>query len=247
MTSKIETVTIGVLSVFLIAISPLHAQEQEDSSLKLHINRDVGFGLAGLMQGTFSIQIDAPDEVVQVLFLLDGQEIGRDDQAPFGTRIITGEYDTGSHTFSAVGYATDGTEFESNKVTRQFVPANSTLLLAAVIVVLAVGVRFTAGFLARRKTGSEGQIAYGYKGGAICQNCGKPFAIHWWSPRLLGLRIDRCPHCSKWSTVRRVALEELREAEELKMQFKVDQSAEAAPESKEEEWQQKIEESRYDN
>ena len=65
--------------------------------------------------------------------------------------------------------------------------------------------------LGRRKSFRPG--VYGISGGAVCPRCAKPFSRSIWAPNLIAGKLDKCPHCGKWSLVRRATPAELQAAE----------------------------------
>ena len=225
----------------------VYAQDDEDNEMALRLQRRFGYGLAGQMQGTFSIRVDAPEEVARVVFLLDGQQIGEDNQSPFNLQINTGDYKTGVHSFSAIGYAEDGVEYNSNALTRQFVARSPVILIVVIIVVLVIALRLVSRFIANRGSAVKPNAGYGFMGGAVCPNCGRPFAIHWWSLNLVGNRIDRCPHCKKWNSISRANDDKLSAAEKLTVGIDIDETKGTTVSTKDEDWNRKIDQSRYDN
>jgi hypothetical protein len=58
---------------------------------------------------------------------------------------------------------------------------------------------------------------YGIGGGAICPKCNRPFPLRLWWINIGLNKIDRCPHCGKWSMVRPRSLPELRQAEKAEL------------------------------
>jgi len=223
-----------------------HGQEGADESLSLSLRRNFGYSLGAQMQGTFSIRADGPADMIKVEFLLDGQVIGEDDNAPFSIGLNTRDYAEGVHSFAAIGTAADGKQLKSQSITRQFVATSATRIVVIAIVALVIMFRLASYFLARRASGSPAKGAgYGLLGGAVCPNCGRPFAIHWWSIRLGVGRLDRCQHCHKWNMVSRAATDQLIAAEES---FDREQVADPAIEASQDEAarRRRIEESRYD-
>ena len=56
--------------------------------------------------------------------------------------------------------------------------------------------------------------SYGVLGGVVCPKCGHPFELQWWGVNISFVgKYDRCPHCGKWSVVRRASREALLAAE----------------------------------
>ncbi len=197
--------TIGLLFLLL----PAAASAQEAPDLSLSLLRNFGSSLGGSIQGTFTYRVNGPDDLVQVTFLLDGERIGEDDEAPFRWRFNTDNFPLGTHTMSAMGVTVDGRTLQSNTLQRQFISggeSNQLLFWIIIpIIVLAVGGRLFSSWIANRGNGKTGQPAInGPFGGTLCPKCGRPFAMHIWGLNVVAGKYDRCPHCGKWSLVRRV-------------------------------------------
>jgi hypothetical protein len=206
--------TLLLISCFAIFRSEAGAHYQESTSLELRLKRNLGFGMGGQIQGRFSLNVSGPDNLERVEFYIDDSLVGEDSTSPFGTSFNTGDYDRGAHTLMAIGYTSDGRELRSNRITREFASIQSVALIVGGIIVLVVGFRMASYYLARSK-GTSSSADFGYLGGTICPNCGRPFGIHWWSIRLGLGRFDRCPHCGKWKMVNRTSAENLERAATL--------------------------------
>ena len=220
---------------------------QESPSLELKINRDLGFGLGGQIQGRFSLRASGPDDLERVEFYLDDKLIGEDSSHPFSVSFDTGDYKQGTHRLRAAGHLAGGGELQSNVISRQFVSVQGVLLVVGGIIILVVGFRLASSFLMRDKK-SVSAVGYSYLGGTVCPNCGKAFGIHWWSLRLGIGRLDRCPHCRKWNMVSRTSPEALETAERLVRSAYAPGAAASDPDITEDDiLRQKIEESRFDD
>jgi hypothetical protein len=199
------------------------------------------------MQGRFSYRVSGPDDLVRVEFLMDGQVIGEDTAEPFRLNFVTDNYPLGAHQMSAVGYTSGGEVLQSRTITGQFVSPElssnfSTMII--IFVVIVVGASFLLTWLSRGNT----KKGYGFMGGAVCNQCGRPFAIHWWSPHLLTTRLDRCPHCGKWQNARRASAEMLASAETFAQEL--DRKGQVAPENEldaQEKLRRQLEESRFED
>ncbi|MFN2188195.1 MAG: hypothetical protein ACK2T3_05480, partial [Candidatus Promineifilaceae bacterium] len=230
------------LPLFL-GVSTAAASFQEPSSMKLILKRDMGFGLGGQIQGRFSLKVEGPSNLEQVLFYIDDALLGKDSSEPFGITFNTSEFDKGVHRLYAVGTTSDGRDLMSNQITREFASMQSVGLIVAGIIVLAVGFRVVSYFITREK-GPTLAAQFGMLGGTVCPNCGKPYGIHWWSLRLGFSRLDRCPHCGKWKMVSRASAEQLEEAALLLQDAQPGDLRSAAEQSDEEKLQQ-LDDSRY--
>jgi ssDNA-binding Zn-finger/Zn-ribbon topoisomerase 1 len=234
---------IHVLLALLGQVMVAFSQGEAEATLSLHFRRDFGYALGGQMQGKFTITAEGPQDLARVEFLLDGQVIGHDTEAPFKLAFDTGPYPEGSHRFSAVGYRADGGQLQSETISREFVAGNKVTIIIVAVVALII---FFWGLshLMTRRSGSA-KAGYGLLGGAVCPNCGRAFPIHWWSLRLGFGRFDRCPNCGKWHMAHRASAVALQAAEETfgDKDVPVDQGESAA---REEEFKKLLDESRYD-
>ncbi len=246
---RLSTVIIGLCihALVIASLGQAAAQDGDGEALTLSMRRNFGYGLGAQIQGRFSYQVSGPDDLVRVEFLLDGQVIGADGEAPFAFQFNTGDFSEGLHRLSAVGYTVDGRESLSNAIIRQFVSTSLVTIGGVALVVIVVAFRVGSHFLARRS--SRGRVtsgSYGFLGGAVCPNCGRPFGLHWWSLKLGIGRYDRCPHCRKWNMQQRASAAALAEAKEL-LSGSVTAQKEAGDTQKEQEaLRRRIEESRYD-
>lgn len=236
-------VVVWLLLVLVISQAvAVQGQEANEELLSIRFRRNFGYGLGSQMQGKFTIRVEGPQDVARVEFLLDGNVIGEDSEAPFSLAVDTADYPEGIHRFSAVGYKANGDQVGSETISRQFVSTSVVTIVVIAIVVLVILFRIASYFLARR-SGSK-QAGYGFLGGAVCSNCGRPFGIHWWSLRLGVGRFDRCPHCGKWKMVRRASPEALAAAEAMD---RPGESTAQGGENDEEAFRRRLEESRYDH
>ena len=243
---------LGTVMLLLLALAlPALAQ---DEALELRLSRDFGYGgLNNDIQGTFSYRVSGPDDLTRVEFLMDGEVIGEDSEAPFAFQFNTGAYSTGLHQMQAVGYLADDSVLESNTVERNFVEAGAGTqealrFVVPLLVVIAIAVLIPAVFSivsARRNPVPLGAPRkYGVMGGAICPNCSRPFGIHWWSLNMVGARLDRCPHCGKFHRVRRASQDELRAAEKAEV---ASEQVEETPVSEEERLRRLLDDSRFND
>ncbi len=220
----------AALAALLMLLQAFPALAQEGAPLTLSLSRDFGYSSgAGQIQGAFSMKVSGPDDLARVVFLIDGQPIGEDSQAPFSLQFSTSSYPLGTHTLSAVGYTVDGRELQTNSYAREFVPAEEGMKAAGKIAIPILGVTLAIMLLSiglpvlmgRGKTAHLPPGAkrnYGPLGGAICPKCSRPFAVHLFGLNLVVGKLDRCPYCGRWSLVRRSPLEVLRLAEAAELE-----------------------------
>jgi len=221
-------------SIYLILISIVvlllyfPASAQDDDKLSLHLSRDFGYSSGtGKIQGTFSMKVTGPDNLMRVAFYIDDQPIGEVNEEPFRLRFITDDYGAGIHSLYAVGYTGDNRELKSNVIRAEFVSAEegwqAGLKILGPLLAIVAGVlifSFILMFITGKKTKNlpPGTLRnYGVVGGAICPRCDRPYPRHVWAPNLLVGKLERCPFCGKWAVVAAKPLAELRAAEAAEM------------------------------
>jgi hypothetical protein len=238
-----------LLGLFLI---PLVGAQEEGITFSL--SRDFGYSSGtGDIQGLFSMKVSGPDNLVRVEFFIDEMMIGKVEQPPYRLQFTTDDYPLGLHTMYAVGYTSDGSELRSRELTGNFVSADegwdsagkiilpmAVIVVGAILAMVVLPIIFTRGKKEELPLGTERQ--YGFRGGAICPNCKRPFTMHLWGLNLGLSKYDRCPYCGKWSVVRSQPLAKLREAEQEELTWN---KAEIPLESKEEKERKELEDSRY--
>jgi len=129
-------------------------------------------------------------------------------------------------------------------------PANlrfTALWIVIPILALSIGGHLISSHIANRRQKEKGQPTIdGAFGGAICPKCDKPFAMHIWGFKVVVGKFDRCPHCGKWSLVRRAHPDALQQAAETMLGEET-----AAPHTPsltpEEELRKKLDDSRFDS
>ena len=243
------------LFIVLALLFPTPALAQNETpSITLSLNRDFGYGgFGGDIQGTFSMKVSGPDNLMEVQFYIDDLLIGTDAEAPFQIQFHTDNYEPGIHTLSAVGILPDGSQIQSNQYVREFLSNDEAMkitldvlipLLAIVIGISVIGV--VAPMLLGRR-GKQYPIGeYSAAGGAVCPRCTLPYSRHVLSMNLFIGKLERCPHCGKLAIVRRATPDELAAAEE---RLRADREKGVKDISKEEDesLRRALEDSRFDD
>jgi hypothetical protein len=217
--TKVRLFFILLLFTSLLFYSqPVLAQAQEPSLL-LRIRRDFGYGgFNNDIEGIFSLHAEGPDDLERVDFYIDDILIGWDAETPFRVQFSTGDYAPGEHHMHAIGFTYGGAQLASNEIVRLFLTdeeargkvGNFVLpLLGILAAIMILTVAVLALFIRRKPELGR----YGFSGGAVCPNCGVSFARNLFALHLGGRHLERCPHCGKWSWVRRASAEELRAAD----------------------------------
>jgi hypothetical protein len=154
---------------------------------------------------------------------------------------------------SAIGYTDDGRQLQSPTIQRQVVSdrdsSRPTLWIVILILVLSLGGRLISSWIANRGNKAVNQPAVtGPFGGTLCPQCGRPFAMHIWGFNVVVGKYDRCPHCGKWSLVRRVHPDILRNAAEAFMADEADEET-AVPRSTDDpdSFTKRLDDSRFDD
>lgn len=235
------------LAILWLLFSAVTVLAQETPPLQLRLSRDFGYGAGDQVQGTFSFRVEGPDNLTRVVFLIDGEPIGEDTEAPFRLQFNTDTYAAGRHTLSAIGYTADGRELTSNEISRNFITRSesrrSSALILAVIGGLIVAGRLITAWITKRGR-KPGEVAVsGPLGGAICPRCGRPFPLHFWGFRLLFTRLERCSHCGRWVFVNRAHPAALQAAAEAMRDEETDSPPTVDPE---ETLRRRLEDSRFD-
>ena len=244
-------IALMVAGLTLLGVSTGVAQSEQ---LRLSIQKNHGFSEGGQIQGSFTLTARGPQDLTSVTFFMDGKEAGTATKAPFQMDLETGNYAQGKHILTAAGQTAAGKTLHSADVPVEMLSSAQAFeatkrivipLLAAVLVLVVAGAGASAWITARSNRHLEPGAArnYGVAGGTICPKCGRPFALSLMSPNLLTGKLARCPHCGKWSVVRRAGRQALAAAEAA-------EDAGARPtvreESSEEKLRRQIEESRYE-
>jgi Zn ribbon nucleic-acid-binding protein len=240
--------TLVLAVLFFGATHPAYAQ---DDALTLRITRDFGYGgVNNEIEGLFSLRAAGAEDLVRVDFYMDGDLMASVDTEPFNFQFTTKDYAPGGHTFYAVGTRSDGSEVRSNEIYRVFLSSEEAgakvreiivPLITIIAAVTVLGIAIPA-FFSRNKA----EIGkYGILGGAVCPKCALPMPFYIWAPNMVVGKLQRCPHCGKWSVMRRAGAAELAAAEERWREAR----NEGAPgmDATEERRKKQIDNSRYDN
>jgi len=224
----------------------------QSAEINLNMSRDWGYGgLNSDIQGLFSLRVTGPTDLVRVEFFIDTIKIGDLDKAPFNLQFNTDDYPLGTHNLSAVGHSASGQTYNSNIISVNFVPPQSMMkfiLPVLVVVVLVILLSALVPFLANRRKGTRLPLGaernYGTAGGAICPKCHRPFVLPLFGMHLGFSKLAACPHCGKWSLVRRESIENLRQAEKDELAMS-QPSGKASGQTEEEKDRKDLDDSKY--
>jgi len=250
---KIQSLFI-LFCLAIIFTIPALAQSEE---LVFSLSRDFGYeGFNGVdIQGTFSMKVSGPANLVKVTFYIDDQAIGEDTEAPFRLQFNTDRYMPGMHSLSAIGTTSDGKELQSKVIQKKFVTAaeggKAALTIVGPILILVLGITLISAvgpLLIWRKRSNlplGTPRNYGISGGAICPRCKRPFPLHMIAPNLLVGKLERCPHCGRVSIVSRASQAQLKAAEEAELAKAAGDKGQVTGMTEEEKLRKEIDDSRF--
>ena len=219
----------------------------KDGSLQLKLRRTFGYSWGSDIQGSFLLSAEGPGDLEQVTFYVDDQVLESVSAPLFQARLHTGDYTLGAHRLWAEGTLGDGSEVVSNEIVAEFVDPSAgwesaagmlTPILVVIGLAIGVGAVFTAVSSRKYKPG-----VYGSSGGAICPRCNLPLSRHFLAPNLgIAKKLERCPHCGKWSRMPRASAEQLAAAE---ARLLGEVAPEATPEVQAESLRRRVDDSRF--
>ena len=227
MTNK-QTLTISVLLFLLTILNFISVHAQVDEDFFIRLTKEFGYSSgSGKMQGTFTLGVSKANDLVQVIFYIDGEQLGVATKPPFQLSFRTDDYKLGEHTLHADGYYPDGRVQRSDDVLVEFVSAEEGMkaglrilfiILGLILGATLISLMFTMLLGGKRKRLKPGESrSYGLFGGTICPNCDRPFALHIFGLNLIVGKYDRCPYCGKWNIGHRKPDIELHQAEEAEL------------------------------
>ena len=244
----------SILITILVSLTFMSVVSAQSEDLTLSLSRDFGYGgFNGDIQGTFSVKASGPANLDRVQFFLDETLLGEDSEAPYAIQFVTDNYPTGAHVLSAVGYTTDGEQLKSQTISAFFVSkqegsASAVKMILPILAVVFGALAITAimsMFNARKgkKLPAGATRSYSF-GGGICPKCKRPFGFQLLGLNMLVGKLTPCPHCGKWSIVKRASLSDLHAAEQAELDTEKVQISEA---SEEEKLRKELDDSKYQN
>lgn len=219
---KKRIILVLVLALVLaLSYSAVFAQE---SPFSLRISRDWGYGNGTDINGRMSLSVkEDPDKIQQVTFFIDEEVMASVAAAPFKFQFDTNNYEPGVHRMTAEVKTTSGETYSTNALVSNFVEKGEAnqdmlkiLLLVGGIAVASIGIQFFMQKNANKNTkyDENGRVQYGIWGGAVCPRCAQPFSRSFLGIiNLVGVRLERCPHCGKLVAARRASPDQLDTAE----------------------------------
>ena len=244
----------AILITILVSLTFMSVVSAQSEELNLTLSRDFGSaGFNGDIQGTFSVKASGPANLKRVQFFLDETLLGEDTEAPFAIQFVTDNYPTGAHIFSAVGYTADGKQLKSQTISALFVSKEEGTTAALKMIVPILAVVFGAMAITAiptminvrkgKKLPAGATRSYTF-GGGICPKCKRPFGFQLFGLNMIVGKLTPCPHCGKWSIVKRASMSDLHVAELAELDTEKEQISEA---SEEENLRKELDDSRYQN
>lgn len=218
------------------------------SELVLSINRDFGYGgFDNKIEGLFTLNAESRLDLVSVDFFIDDELIASVDEIPFRIQFSTNSFAPGEHQLYAIGFSSSGEEIRSNEIIRVFITKEETgdamigiiVPMLGIILLIMIASAGIPALLGNKE--SVGQ--YGILGGTVCPKCRLPFSLKFWGFNWFTGKLQRCPHCGKWSVVRHASTENLAAAE---ARWRGDEPTQIIEETREQRTRRQIDDSRYD-
>jgi hypothetical protein len=204
---------------FALSYSAVLAQ---DSPYTLRIVRDWGYGNGADINGRMSLSLKGDqDQIQQVTFFIDGEVMASVATAPFKYQFDTNNFEPGLHRLTAEVKTSTGETYTTNGLVSNFLEKSAAnqstlriLLLVGGIAVASIAIQFFMQKNANKNTkyDKNGRVQYGVWGGAVCPSCGQPFNRSFLGINLVGVRLERCPHCGKMVAARRASPLEIERA-----------------------------------
>jgi hypothetical protein len=219
------------------------------SQLVLSINRDFGYGgFDNKIEGLFSLEAEGPEDLSRVNFFVDEDLIAATEQRPFRIQFSTNNYSPGEHRLYAIGFTSSGGELRSNEIIRVFITKEESrnAVMGIIIPTLAIIVGLMIlSLLIQTLLGRKEQVGkYGILGGTVCPKCSLPFSLKVLGINWFGGKLQRCPHCGKWSVVKRANADDLATAE---AKYRGEESTQISSEGEDIRIKRQIDDSRYEN
>src|SRR5512133_3462259 len=114
-----------VLLAILGFVTPASAQAVQE--LQFSVSRDFGSSDGtGNIQGTFSMKVTGPSNLMKVQFYIDNTIIAEDTEPPFQVQFVTDDYAPGKHSMHAIGYTGDGRERRTREMAFNYMTAEES-------------------------------------------------------------------------------------------------------------------------
>ncbi len=137
-----QVIHITFLAILVLSINGSVFGVSTDAELAINykVSRDLGMGLGKFIQGTFTLRVTGPDDLLRAEFYLDDVLMKNDTDNPFSWHFDTSSFGTGEHEFKIIGYSANnqGTVTYSKTV----VSLMATIFVVVIIISLAVAIKY---------------------------------------------------------------------------------------------------------
>lgn len=139
-TKKVIYVVFFVVLLFSINRPVLGTNTDAELTITYRVTRDFGMGFGNYIQGTFTIHVTGPNDLLRVEFYLDDVLMKNDMDHPFSWQFNTDSFGTGMHEFKITGYSSNnqGTVTYSKTV----VSLLGTLFMLFIILTVVAAIKY---------------------------------------------------------------------------------------------------------
>jgi len=127
-----------LLIVGFISVIPMNAAAQ--GSLTLNLDRNFGTALGGLIQGTFTLRGDGPEEVQNLTVFFNGDQVHFVTGNTIAWQFNTGDYPSGAMNITLYGVDDVGGEYLATRQVTFLGGAASNIFTVAVITLVVVAI-----------------------------------------------------------------------------------------------------------
>ena len=137
-----QVVHIAFIAVLLFSINRPVLGSTTDTELTItyRMTRNFGMGLGPYIQGTFTILVTGPEDLVRVEFYLDDVLMKNDTDSPFSWQFNSDSFGSGVHEFKIIGYSP--TNQGSVTFSKNVVSLLTTLVLVFTIVAVVFAIKY---------------------------------------------------------------------------------------------------------
>ena len=101
-----------IVSVALFSGFPINAAGQ--NTLSLSLDRNVGIGLGGLIQGTFTLHGSGPENITSLIVYFNGEEVHSATSNSIAWQFNTADFPSGSTNITLAGWDDQGTLYRGS-------------------------------------------------------------------------------------------------------------------------------------
>ena len=140
---------IPVLLAFSLLLAPVTAQ----NTVTIGLTRNMGIGLGGLIQGTFTLTASGSEEIQNLTVYFNGEEVYFSEGNSLAWQFNTDEYPSGTTNITVIGWDDLGTEYMGSYSTTFLGPLATNIIVFGIItiVIILVIVRYGPALAKRRR------------------------------------------------------------------------------------------------